>query len=77
MMRKDAYITPTDDTDYNCHIKARTYLTNHIGSTSRHITPLVINSSWGKQTHTHTDVQGQSNSEKPGMHQPVAGARLV
>ena len=22
MTRMDAYVTPTDDTDYNCHIKA-------------------------------------------------------
>ena len=49
----------------------RTYLTNHMGSISHHIMPLVINSLGGRhtrkhthanthmQTHTHTDIHGQ------------------
>ena len=70
----DAYVTPTEDTDYSCHIKAielfkmdyvrpirqishRTYLTNHMGSITRHITPLVIHSFWGRHTLKHTCIQ--------------------
>ena len=47
----------------------RTYLTNHMGSISHHIMPLVINSLGGghthmqththTQTHIHTDIRGQ------------------
>ena len=41
-----------------------------MGSISCHITPLVINSLGGGDTHTHThmhtDVHGQSNSKKSG-----------
>ena len=55
----------------------RTYLTNHNGSISRHVTPLVINSLGGRHTHTHTDIRRQSNSKKPGVHQPQAGVHLV
>ena len=33
------------------------YLTNHMGSISRHITPLVIQSLGGRQTHTHINMQ--------------------
>ena len=36
-----------------------------MGSISRHIMPLVINSP-GADTHTYTSVHGQSNSKKPG-----------
>jgi len=44
--------------DFNCYINERetpkTCLTNHKGSISHHITPLVINSLGGGHTHTHT-----------------------
>jgi len=43
--------------DFNCHINERetpeTCLTNHKGSISHHIMPLVINSPTGGHTHTH------------------------
>ena len=45
------YIMPTNDTNYNCHIK---YLTTHMGSISHHIMPLVINSLRAGHTNTHT-----------------------
>ena len=43
-----------------------------MGSISRHIMPLVINS-LGADTHTntHTNVRGQSNSKKPGTRRPA------
>ena len=50
----------------------RTYSTNHMGSISQHITPLVINN-LGAETHTckqtHTSIQmfaDRNNSKKPG-----------
>ena len=53
MTHMDAYVMPTKDTDYNCHIKAiELILTNHIGSISHHIMPLVINS-LGLDTHVN------------------------
>ena len=66
----------------------RTYLTNHMRSISRHITPLVINSLGGghthtrkhTHTHTHTHIQtftDRSNSKKPSTRRPVAGVHLV
>ena len=44
----------------------RICLTNHIGSISRHITPLVINSLGAdtqthRHTHTYTDIQTEKN----------------
>jgi len=46
--------------DFNCHINKRetpkTCLTNHSGSISHHIMPLVINNLGGGHTHTHTDI---------------------
>jgi len=43
--------------DCNCYVNERetpkTYLTNHKGYISHHITPLVINSLRGGHTHTH------------------------
>jgi len=43
--------------NFNCHINERetpkTCLTNHKGSISHHIMPLVINSLGGRHTHTH------------------------
>ena len=61
MMRIDAKVTPTDNTDYSCHIKSYTvYSTNHMGSISHHIMPLVIDNLGGGHTHTqaytHTDI---------------------
>ena len=60
---KLASITP-----YKNH---KTYLTNHMGSISHHIMPLVINSLGGGQTHTrkhtHTRIQtfaDRRNSKK-------------
>ena len=62
-----------------------TYLTNHMGSISFHITPLVIialranthahtrtctHAHARTHTHTHTNVRGQSNSKKPGACPP-------
>ena len=92
-MRMDAYVMPTNDTDYSCHSLAwsdhffleksnlamqdykshRTYLTNRMGSISRHITPLVINSLGGGHTRKHTCIQkfaGRSNFKKPGARRP-------
>ena len=48
----DAYITPTKNTNYSCYIKAID-LTNHMGSISHHIMPLVIHSLGGGHTHMH------------------------
>ena len=45
----------------------RTYLTNHMGSISHHITPLVINSLGGGHTHIQTFAADRSNSKKPGV----------
>ena len=60
-----------------------TYLTNHMGSISRHIMPLVIHSLGAdtrthtrKQTYTHTDIRGQTIL-KLGAHRPQAGACLA
>ena len=50
-MRMDAYITPANDTDYSCHIKAIELIYPIIGV---YITPLVINSLGGGHTNTHT-----------------------
>ena len=64
----------TTDVIYRC----RTCLTNRMGSISRHIMPLVISSLGGGHTHKHTyRCPHRSNFKKPGVHQPVAGARLV
>ena len=75
-------VTPTNDNLLQLPYKShRIHLTNHIGSISYHITTLVITSLGGGHTHTHTnmhtDIRRQSNSKKPGMHQPAAGACLV
>ena len=48
-----------------------------MGSISHHIMPLVINSLAGGHTHTHTDIHRQSNSKKPGEHQPAASVCSV
>ena len=64
---------PTNDIDYN----HGTYLTNHMGSISHHITPLVVHSLGGGDTHTHTHKHtciqifaDRSNSKKPGWRVP-------
>ena len=46
MTHTDAKATPTNDTNYSCHIKAieLTYITQSYGSISHHIMSLVINS---------------------------------
>jgi len=78
--------TPTNYTirfDFNYHINKRetpkTYLINHKGSISHHITPLVINNLGGRHTHTHThtDIADKSNFKKPVARRPLAGTRLV
>ena len=38
----------------------RTYLTNHMGSISHHIMPLVINSLGGGHTHTHAYIRTET-----------------
>ena len=58
-----------------------------MGSISRYITPLVINSLGGGHTHTHTHTRVHThthtndphrfNFKQPGAHRPQAGARLV
>ena len=72
MTLMDAYVTPTNNIDYSCLIKAiELVLTNHMGSISHHITPLVINSLG--DGHTHARIQtfaDRSNSKKPGAHWP-------
>jgi len=67
----------------------KTCLTNHKVLISHHITPLVINSLGGgdthththtcvcARTHTHTDIVDKSNFKKPVVCQPLAGMRLV
>ena len=66
-MRTNTKATPINANDYSCHITAiRTYLTNHMGSISRHTMPLAINSLGGghtdthTNTHTHTDVRTET-----------------
>ena len=58
-----------------------TLLTNHLGSISRHITPLVITILRGGHTETHRDTNihftGKINVQKPGMRWPAAGSLLV
>ena len=70
-MRMDAYVTPTNNIDYNCHIKAieliLTIIWGLYHATSRHY--LFIAS--GADTHTRKQTfVDKSNSKKPGA-QPV------
>ena len=62
--------TPTNDTNYSCHIKAVELLNQsyrvHI---MPKITPPIINSLRGG--HTHADFLDISNFKKPGMHLPI------
>ena len=44
------------------YISHRTYLTNHMGSISHHITPLVINSLGGRHTHTQTHTRKHTHA---------------
>ena len=54
MIRMEAKATPTTIPSYESY---RTYSTNHMGSISHHITPLVINSLRAHtHTHTHTNI---------------------
>ena len=55
-MHMNAYVIPTNDTDYSCHIKATKHIQPIIWGLriSHHMTPLVINSLGGGHTHTHT-----------------------
>jgi len=76
--------------DFNCYINERetpkTCLTNHKGSISHHIMPLVINSLGGGHTHTHTQArshhgqkQFQETSRVPakGQHMPGLKTKIV
>ena len=53
MTHMDASFTPTNDTDYSCHTKHRTYSTNQMVCISCHIMPLVINSLGGRHTYAY------------------------
>ena len=55
---------PTNDTDYSCHTKAivLSYLTNHMGSISHHIMPIVISSLGGGQTDRHTRTHARTHA---------------
>ena len=66
-MCMDAKAMPANDINYSCH---RTYLTNHMGSTSHCIMALVINSPGGGH------IRGQSNSKKPGMPAATSTCQL-
>ena len=52
-----------------------------MGSISRHITPIVINSLGGGHTHTyantHTDDPHRINCKKPGVCQRVPGLKIL
>ena len=68
----DAYVMPANDIDYSCmpYKSHKTYLTNHMGSLSHHIMPLVVHSLGGGHTHKHTCIRtfaDRSNSKKPGV----------
>ena len=84
-MHMDNKVTPTDNTDYNYHIKPYNLFNQSYGV---YITPLVINSLRSGHTdthrhtqihtdthrHTHTSIQTfveRSTSEKSGAHQPA------
>jgi len=77
--------TPTNYTicyNLNCHINERetpkTCLTNHKGSISHHIMPLVINSLGGGHIHTHTQAYshcGQKQLQETS-HAPAEGWRM-
>ena len=66
------------------YISHRNYLTNHMGSISHHITPLVINSlgadtytNTHTQTHTHTQAYRRSRTEAILRNQAHASHRPV
>ena len=56
--RMDAYVTPTNYTNYSCHIKAVELIQPIVWGLriSHHITLLVINSIGGGHTHKHTHI---------------------
>jgi len=71
---------------FNCHINERetpkTCLINHKGSISHHITPLVIKSLGGRDTHTHTQAyshhgqkQFQETSGAPAFGRRAPGLK--
>ena len=70
MTHTNATATRINDNDYSCPIanSCKTCLTNHMGSISYHITPLVINSLGGRHTHTHTHTRTHTHThnKKPG-----------
>ena len=71
----DAYVTPTNDTDYSCHIKAieLSYGLYVYQTTIRH--KLLITSGGGGRTHKHTQAYRcphRNNFKKPGARQPAA-----
>jgi len=71
--------------NFNCHINERetpkTCLTNHKGSTSHHIMPLVINSLGGRHTCTHAyrhrgQKQFQETSHVPAKSRHAPGLKI-
>jgi len=64
--------------DFNCYINERetpkTCLTNHKGSISHYIAPLVINSLGDGHTHKYTGIVAKSYFKEPVAHWPLAGA---
>ena len=73
----DDYITPTNDIDYSCLLKAIELIDQTYGSISHHITPLGVHNLGGRHTHTHTHAYRhsriqtftyRSNSKKLGIH---------
>ena len=69
MIHSNGKAMPINDTNYNCHNynSCRTCSTNHIGSISCNIIPLVINNlrdgHTHKCTHTHTDAHTQTYTQ--------------
>ena len=54
--------TPTNDTDYSCHVKGIEFVQpNNMWSISCHITLLVINSLRGGHTHKHTNTHAHTH----------------
>ena len=74
MTHMDTYIMLTKNADYNCYIKAvKLILTNHMGSISRHIMPLVSNSLRGGHTHTykHSRTEAILRNQVHAGHRPA------
>ena len=68
----DTYVTmprPCPLMEYRLQLlynSCRYCLTNHMGSISHHITPLVVNSFGGRHTHIYRHLH-RNNFKKPGM----------